>query len=107
MGRHAKWDNRKADRVAARLGITRSAVVAAWRAGRRPGIGCSSTGRTQSIDLSLTVLANLSDRPPLTLQTIAEVCGCSREAVRQIEAKALRKVRSLSSDIFQELRKCG
>ena len=68
-----------------------------------PGIGKTNSRRTKQIDLSLTVLANIKPRSPLTLQAIAEVCGTSREAIRQIEARALRKMRELSRDLVQEM----
>ena len=46
-----------------------------------------------NIDLGLAILASTSE-PPHTCQTIAAYCGCSRQAIQQIEQKALRKLRA-------------
>lgn len=48
----------------------------------------------RDIDLGLAVLGVVnSDRQPLTLAEIAEVCGCHRSRIEQIEKAALRKLR--------------
>lgn len=63
---------------------------------------------TEQIDLAVEVLAVLARRegwPPLHLEEIAAVCGCSRERISQVEKKALRKLRArLGGDLGEELR---
>ena len=49
--------------------------------------------RNANIDLGLAILASTSE-PPHTCRTIAAYCGCSRQAIQQIEQKALRKLRA-------------
>ena len=49
--------------------------------------------RNANIDLGLAILASTSE-PPHTCKTIAAYCGCSRQAIQQIEQKALRKFRA-------------
>jgi hypothetical protein len=45
-------------------------------------------------DLPATCALDLADRGPQTLQTIGELLGITRERVRQIEAKALKRLRA-------------
>jgi len=45
------------------------------------------------LDLSLEVLCCIEDRPPLSCEEIAEVCGCSPARIRRIERRALAKLR--------------
>ena len=42
-----------------------------------------------------------------TLEQIAEVAGCTRERIRQIEGEALKKVRKAPQSIKRELEKAG
>ena len=49
--------------------------------------------RTANIDLGLAILASTSE-PPHTYRTLAAYCGCSRQAIQQLEQKALRKLRA-------------
>lgn len=52
--------------------------------------------RNGNIDLGLAVLGVVnSERRPLTLAEIAEVCGCHRSRIAQIEQEAMRKLRGL------------
>lgn len=48
----------------------------------------------RDIDLGLAVLGVVNrERVPLTFDQIAEVCGCHRSRIAQIEKGALRKLR--------------
>lgn len=48
------------------------------------------------IDLGLAVLGVVNvERRPLTFEEIAEVCGCHRSRIEQIEKQALRKLRGV------------
>jgi DNA-directed RNA polymerase sigma subunit (sigma70/sigma32) len=47
------------------------------------------------IDLGLAVLSVVNqDRVPLSFTEIAEVCGCHRSRIEQLEKQALRKIRA-------------
>jgi hypothetical protein len=49
--------------------------------------------RKANIDLGLAVLcAGVKPTYPMMLDEIAEVCGCSDEAIRRIEKRAMRKL---------------
>ena len=59
-----------------------------------------SPGQRTEIDLGLAVAAVVN--PPenrCTLREIADVCGCSGEAVRMIEARAIRNMRRRFNEI--------
>lgn len=48
----------------------------------------------RDIDLGLAVLGVVNvERRPLSFAEIAEVCGCHRSRIEQIEKQALRKLR--------------
>jgi|SRR5215813_239650 len=55
--------------------------------------------KVNSIDLGLAILSVRNKTPdglrryPLTLQEIGYYCNCTRERVRQIEERGLRKIR--------------
>ncbi|MFZ4777771.1 MAG: sigma factor-like helix-turn-helix DNA-binding protein [Terrimicrobiaceae bacterium] len=52
--------------------------------------------RNGNIDLGLAVLGVVNvERKPLTFEEIAEVCGCHRSRIEQIEKQAMRKLRGL------------
>lgn len=54
--------------------------------------------RNKNVDLGLAVLELMESegkiRPPLTYEVIGSACGVSRERIRQIAARALRKIRT-------------
>ena len=56
------------------------------------------TDRKTRLLLELSVLSvvvrNECPRTPVTLETIAEVCGVSKQAVAAIELKAIKKLRN-------------
>ena len=49
--------------------------------------------KPSKIDPGLNRLIESAPPGPLTLQTIATACGCRTEYIRQIEARALRRLR--------------
>lgn len=49
---------------------------------------------SRNIELGLAVMQATRERGPFALQEIANYCGCSRERIRQIEERALRKIRN-------------
>lgn len=55
---------------------------------------------TQRIDATLAILSASGICPPggWTLEDLADLCGCSREAIRQRETKALDSLRTLLID---------
>jgi RNA polymerase primary sigma factor len=54
------------------------------------------TGLSESEQKILTLRFGLNDCEPQTLETIGLLFGVTRERIRQIEAKALKKIRKLS-----------
>lgn len=52
-------------------------------------------------DLKLAVYSVIAPPRPHTLQEISEIMGVTRERVRQLEAQALRKLRSKVSSILK------
>ena len=51
--------------------------------------------KTANIDLGLAILSVLANPgEPLTLDDIAAWCGCSRQAIENIERRALKKLRN-------------
>ena len=93
-------------RIAARIGTGRTdnACLAHAMHLRLYTPAARAGTRRQDIDLGLAVLSAVS--PPghqWTLRDIAEVCGCTAEAVRQIERRALQKLRAALGPILHEM----
>ncbi len=98
-----KWDWEKARRLAEIHGVTPSAIVSCWRDGRELGKKAASTAKkTEQVDLGLAVMVRVFNGFPQPRTAIADVCGCSREAIRYIEKRALRKLRIKAWDIIKE-----
>jgi len=62
--------------------------------------------KTEQIDMCLQVFMSVYNGFPQPRTAIAEVCGTSAEAIRNIENKALRKIREKSSEILKEWKNC-
>ena len=108
MGRPRKYDLKLAEQLGEKFGLRPQTVIAAWRAGRELAMtkstGASKT-RTADIDLHLAVMAHASDGRSLSHDLIGEVCGCNGESIRNIEKKALKKLRKVSS-LRREMSQC-
>lgn len=50
--------------------------------------------RKSSIDIGLAVLCAIKPGVPLSRSAIASACDCSEERIREIEERALRKLRN-------------
>ena len=62
--------------------------------------------KPSKIDPGLDRLIESAPPGPLTLQAIASACGCRAEYIRQIEARALRRLRgSRGGEIARDLRR--
>ena len=97
-----KWDWDEARRLGKIYGREPSTIVSCWRDGRPVGEKTFATNaKTKEMDLALVIMAR-NCQEPMTRNAIAEVCGCTREAIRVIELKALRKLRALSEPIIKE-----
>jgi len=44
------------------------------------------------VEASLFALENMEEPPKFTRQEIADFCGCSKDTIRRIEERALRKM---------------
>jgi hypothetical protein len=67
------------------------------------GTGKGSSKKSAETNMKLAVLAVVGSGSPWTLQAIGDVCGVSREAIRQVEFAALKKLRkSLSRSGIEE-----
>jgi DNA-directed RNA polymerase specialized sigma24 family protein len=44
------------------------------------------------VEASLFALENMDEPPKFTRQEIADFCGCSKDTIRRIEERALRKM---------------
>jgi transcriptional regulator len=66
--------------------------------------GCNVTYKcTDQVDMSLSVLCAVATRgETLTQQEIADVCGCSRANIFNIEKRALLKARTRYENIGYE-----
>lgn len=53
----------------------------------------ATPNRTKEIDLTLAVLA-VKARHIISLDDLAYLCSCSKQAMHQIEQKAIRKLRT-------------
>lgn len=55
----------------------------------------STRAQQERVDLGLAILSVLAiPGEPLTMDDIAAWCDCSRQAIEQIERKALKKIRN-------------
>ena len=71
---------------------------------RRKGKGISMA-RSMELDAQLNAMYELSEpRKAYTLHEIAEVIGCSKEAVRLMELKAIRRARLLLNAEMKEMK---
>ena len=101
----AKWDWDEARRLGAEVGRAPGTIVNCWRAGRPSAPKASRFAKkTEQIDMSLQVFMCVFNGFPQPRTAIAAVCGTSPEAIRNIENKALRKIRALSDEILKEWR---
>jgi hypothetical protein len=100
-----KYNHELADRLASEHGIARNTVIKCWREGRPVG-GKSRTSikRNAEISENLALLAAVSQGSwELSYQAIADICDCGRETIRDIELKALKKLRRIaSSGVFDQ-----
>lgn len=70
--------------------------------------GIENAKRQMAIDEGLRIARELqAPGEAWTLEQIAEVAGCTRERIRQIESEALKKVRNATQSIRRELEKTG
>jgi DNA-directed RNA polymerase sigma subunit (sigma70/sigma32) len=92
-----KFNSSEIKALAETHGVSRDAVRYAIRHDKldKLGTGTSTRQKSSGMDLALSVMRSVADGWPCTLLDIAEVCGTSKEAVRQVEEKALRRLRSL------------
>ena len=57
------------------------------------------------IELGLAIMQATRERGPYTFQEIANYCDCSRERIRQIYERALKKIRlRLEPETFEQLK---
>ena len=108
--RRQKLDHPLADEIARKHGLCKSTVLGYWSLGRsldKVGTGCSTAQKTAEIDLGLAVLnAIIPEGIPLSRNLIGDVCGSSGEAIRQIELKAMKKLReNIPTELHQHLRR--
>ena len=100
--RKPKWDWDLARRLAEKHGRSPSSIVDCWRSGRPiGGDKCATSKRTEEIDIALVVLVMCEDHP-MTRVDIADVCGCSPENIRQLENRAMIKLRKKANLITKE-----
>lgn len=59
--------------------------------------------RNACIDEGLAALTAFGSARPKTYREIAEACNCSHEAIRQIEQRALKKLRARAAHLLEEL----
>ena len=101
-----KWDWEKAKRLGEIHGVTPGAIVSCWRDGRSVEKQfkrkIKTAKKTHQVDLGLAVMVRVFNGFPQPRTAIADVCGVSREAIRYIEERALRKVRHKAWDIIKE-----
>ncbi len=83
--------------LAKKHGVSRDAVRYAIRHDKldKLGTGTKTRQKSSGMDLALCVMTSIADGWPCTLLDIAEVCGTSKEAIRQVEEKALSRLRAL------------
>ena len=99
-----KWDWDEARRLAEIHGRSPSTIVDCWRQGRPIGNSKIKTRlRSKEIDVHLAVMSLHVD-VPMTRVEIAEVCGCTAESIRQIEVRAMIKLRGKAKEITDEWR---
>lgn len=102
-GPKPKWDWEEARRLGEEVGRSPKTIVDCWRDGRPIAPKASKFAKkTEQIDMSLQVFMNVFNGFPQPRTAIAAVCGTSPEAIRNIENKALRKIRALSDKILKE-----
>ena len=91
------WCREEAARVSEETGLGVQTVIDYWKLGRTPKrcVGSSSRGKSEELNLRLAVMESVNPKGyNHTLAGIAEVCGTSKEAIRLVEQKALRNLRS-------------
>ena len=93
-------------RIANKYGVQRQ-TARNWVVGHRdPQAGLIRLKKSRAMDENLKVmLAFASPGWTYTLDDIAEVIGCSKERVRQIQDSALRKLRKRTNFLKKELNK--
>jgi len=64
------------------------------------GVRAVLAGLGEREEIVLSMRFGIGGKPPCTLEDIARALGVSRERIRQIEAKALRKLRHPSRSQF-------
>ena len=70
--------------------------------------GIENAKKQMAIDEGLRIARALQEPGEAwTLEQIADVAGCTRERIRQIESEALKKVRHATQAIQRELKNCG
>ena len=108
MGRRLIYDRAEIAEKAKRFGLAENTVKRYLREGRtlrEPSPKSTTRKRTEEINLSLAVFAQVN--PPginHSLQTIADVCSCEREAIRWIQVRALKKFRKAAQEILKEVK---
>lgn len=62
--------------------------------------------RNKNIDLGLDVLAvvmtRIGYREPLHGKVIAEICGCNRHSIENVEKRAIKKLRWRAKELYEE-----
>ena len=93
-------------RIAVKYNVQRQ-TARNWVVGHRdPQAGLIRLKKSRAMDENLKVmLAFASPGWTYTLDDIAEVIGCSKERVRQIQDSALRKLRKRTNFLKKELNK--
>jgi len=93
-------------RLAVKYGVE-VATAKAWVLGKRdPKLGLVRLNKSRRMDENLrAMVAFASPNYTYTLDDIAEVIGCSKERVRQIQDSALRKLRRRTDYLKKELKK--
>lgn len=93
-------------RLADKYGVE-VATAKAWVLGKRdPKLGLVRLNKSRRMDENLRAMAAFaSPGYTYTLDDIAEVIGCSKERVRQIQDSALRKLRRRTDYLKKEIKK--
>ena len=97
-----------AERLAKQYNMTTN-CTRQWVNGQRSyRKGIENAKKQMAVDEGLRIARELQEPGEAwTLEQIAEVAGCTRERIRQIESEALKKVRNATQAIQRELKKCG
>jgi len=97
-----------AERLARQYSMTTN-CTRQWCNGQRSfKKGIENAKKQMAIDEGLRMARALQEPGEAwTLEQIAEVAGCTRERIRQIESEALKKVRNATQAIRRELEKSG